>query len=286
MSRAKPFFRGEKSRFTTRNPSEGGSSSTTITKPNQTIPPVKKISWEEMQKRREKGLCFSCNERFTPGHRCAIKQLFVFDAENGGDYDGMGDKPALEQIEEEASDVEPQIFLHALTGYTGPRTMRVAGRIGCRKVLVLIDNGSTHNFIDQRLAWHLGLSVTPIDQFWVTVANGEKLCCREKHEGVKLLIQGLDMLVTFYSLPLNGLDAVLGIHWLEKLGPVICDWGRLFMTLTRGDKVYEIVVQCKICGQAINNTMLGRQVSSGGEVFAVAVRQDKTESHSSVADEI
>jgi hypothetical protein len=36
-----------------------------------------------MQKQREKGLCFSCNERFTPSHRCAIKQLFVFDAEVG-----------------------------------------------------------------------------------------------------------------------------------------------------------------------------------------------------------
>ena len=57
-----------------------------------------------MQKRREKGLCFSCNERFTPGHRCAIKQLFVFDAEVGVDNDCTGNKPTTE-IDEVASDV-------------------------------------------------------------------------------------------------------------------------------------------------------------------------------------
>ncbi|KAJ0010324.1 hypothetical protein Pint_33768 [Pistacia integerrima] len=189
-------------------------------------------------------------------------------------------QPAVEQTEEEASDVDPQISLHALTGHTGPQTMRVAGRIGSQRVLVLIDSGSMHNFIDQRLARHLGLLVTPIDKFWVTVANGEKLSCREKHEEVKLVIQGLDMAVTFFSVPLNGLDSVLGIQWLEKLGPVTCDLGKLSMTLTHRDKVYEIVAQCKLRGQAISNTMLGRQVSSGGEVFAIAVRQAKTESHS------
>jgi len=31
---------------------------------------AKKLSWEEMQKRREKGLCFGCNEKFTPRYRC------------------------------------------------------------------------------------------------------------------------------------------------------------------------------------------------------------------------
>ncbi|KAA8525944.1 hypothetical protein F0562_007956 [Nyssa sinensis] len=181
MNRAKPFFRGEKSRFTSRTQSEGASSST-ITKPTPTLPPVKKISWEEIQKRREKGLCFSCNERFTPGHLCAIKQLFVFDAEGGGNKDWTRDNPATEETDEDTGDSDLQISLHALVGYTGPRTMRVAGRIGCRRVPVLIDSGSTHNFIDQRLARHLALSVTLIDQFWVTVANGEKLSCKEKHE--------------------------------------------------------------------------------------------------------
>jgi hypothetical protein len=30
---------------------------------------------------REKGLCFSCNERYTPGYRCAVLRLFTIEAE-------------------------------------------------------------------------------------------------------------------------------------------------------------------------------------------------------------
>jgi hypothetical protein len=35
---------------------------------------AKKLSWEEMQKGREKCLCFDCNEKFTPGHHCQTSQ--------------------------------------------------------------------------------------------------------------------------------------------------------------------------------------------------------------------
>lgn len=43
--------------------------------PNKAIPQgVKRLPWEELQKRREKGLFFNCDEKFVPGHRCKIKQ--------------------------------------------------------------------------------------------------------------------------------------------------------------------------------------------------------------------
>ncbi|XP_043694404.1 uncharacterized protein LOC122645127 [Telopea speciosissima] len=39
--------------------------------------PVRRISPTEMQERRAKGLCYNCNERFVPGHRC--KKLFLLE---------------------------------------------------------------------------------------------------------------------------------------------------------------------------------------------------------------
>jgi len=106
---------------------------------------------------------------------------------------------------------------------------------------VLIDSGSTHNFIEQKLSRGLGLSVQPIEVFWVMIAIGEKLACRERHDVVGLLIQDLEITATFFSLPLNGLDVVLGIQWLAKLGPVICDWSKLSMTITREGHTFEIM---------------------------------------------
>lgn len=30
--------------------------------------------------------------------------------------------------------------------------------------------------------------------------------------------------VTLYTVPLVGLDLVMGVQWLEGLGPTLCDW--------------------------------------------------------------
>lgn len=38
--------------------------------PTTPAAPLRRLSWEEMQRRRVQGLCFNCNERFTVGHKC------------------------------------------------------------------------------------------------------------------------------------------------------------------------------------------------------------------------
>ncbi|KAK0571896.1 hypothetical protein LWI29_023257 [Acer saccharum] len=40
--------------------------------------PIKKLTTEEIDESRRKGLCFKCNEKFGPGHRC--KKLFMIQA--------------------------------------------------------------------------------------------------------------------------------------------------------------------------------------------------------------
>ncbi|KAH9768883.1 hypothetical protein KPL71_011779 [Citrus sinensis] len=51
---------------------------------NRTSPtvPIKKLSWEEMQRRRAQGLCFNCNDKFTAGHKCTKPQLLILEAED------------------------------------------------------------------------------------------------------------------------------------------------------------------------------------------------------------
>lgn len=102
--------------------------------------------------------------------------------------------------------------------------MRVTITILQQKAIVLIDSGSTHNFINKKLASWLRLPLVPIDPFSVKVANGSSMKCQRRFDNVPLQIQGISFSLTLFSLPFMGLDVVLGVQWLESLGAVICDW--------------------------------------------------------------
>ena len=135
-----------------------------------------------------------------------------------------------QHVEENQKELhEPEITLHALTGWSAPKTMWVAARIGAHNVIILIDSGLTHNFISERLANLLRLPVVPTKTFTIQVANGEHLRCQKWFEEVQVDLHGISFSLTLYSLPLTGLDVVLRIQWLELLGSVVCDWKHLTM---------------------------------------------------------
>ena len=66
-----------------------GSTSNSKFSPDRITAPTKKISVEEMKARREKGLCYYCEERFTPGHRC--KKMQIYSIAEFEDMDKMED---------------------------------------------------------------------------------------------------------------------------------------------------------------------------------------------------
>jgi hypothetical protein len=171
---------------------------------------MKRLSWDEMQKKRAQGLCFNCEEKFTPGHRCKGPQLLLLE----GYCESSEEANYLKEF-------QPEISLHALTGLSAYKTMRVLAKIGPYEIVVLIDNGSTHNFISEKVASLLQLPVIPTDSFNVCVANGRPLQCQGRFENVHISLQGIPFILTLYALPLVGLDVVLGVHWLEQLGTVI-----------------------------------------------------------------
>ncbi|KAK4406334.1 hypothetical protein Sango_0639900 [Sesamum angolense] len=53
----------------------------TLVAPRPSLP-IKRLSPAEMQARRVTGLCFNCDERFVPGHRCKSKQFFLLLADD------------------------------------------------------------------------------------------------------------------------------------------------------------------------------------------------------------
>lgn len=131
----------------------------------RTIPQgVKRLPWDELQKRREKGLCFNCDEKFVPGHKCKVKQTFLIEPVESDD----------EQELENPTEAEfTEISISVMADVHGPQTLRMGSRIKGRRIIVLIDNGSTHNFINQDVARRLQLKATTVEPFDIRVANGE-----------------------------------------------------------------------------------------------------------------
>ena len=125
--------------------------------------------------------------------------------------------------------IKPNISLHVLTDWSIPRTMRFKAQIGHHKLEVLIDSGSTHNFLNAKMAEILQLSVILTTPFVIRVANGSGLKCQGRFEHVWVILQGIPFRLTLYSLPLIGLDLMLGVQWLEQLGLVMCNWQKMTM---------------------------------------------------------
>jgi hypothetical protein len=109
--------------------------------------------------------------------------------------------------------------------------------------VILINSGSTHNFVDHKIAHALQLAMTPTQEFTVKVANGEKLRCTERYANVLISIQDFQFSTTLYSLSLHGIDIVLGIQWLENLGPIVCDWKNMTMSFQWENRTIKITAQ-------------------------------------------
>ena len=77
--------------------------------------------------------------------------------------------------------------------------------------MVLIDGGSTHNFIDHAIVSKFGLPVIRDKKFEVMVANREKIECIGQCRGLTLTIQGYSVTADYYILPVAACQLVLGV---------------------------------------------------------------------------
>ncbi|CAA0806922.1 Unknown protein, partial [Striga hermonthica] len=195
---------------------------------------VRRLSPEEVKRRREKGLCFKCEENFTPGRQC--KQAFVIEVANSDEEGSEVEEEPRQKDEVEVPDEEAEISMHAMAGIRGPRTMQLPAWVKDRRVVVLVDNGSSHNFINADLSQKLNLPNTKIEPFEVRVANGERLQCTESFRKVPIKFQGVMVKADLYALPLVGPNVVLGDQWLEGLGKVTTDYRTRVMEFKSGGR--------------------------------------------------
>lgn len=79
----------------------------------------------------------------------------------------------------------------ALSGNLAPETLRLLGLASGHHVVVLVDGGSTHNFIQEELVQSIGLPTQTTTPLRVLVGNGQHLACSSWCPRVTLTIQDL-----------------------------------------------------------------------------------------------
>ena len=97
-----------------------------------------------------------------------MSQLFLVEVptELCGDevVDGENESAELDGklVEFEMIETEPCTSLQAINGIQGFQTIRVIGHYGKKSIQILVDSGSTHNFVDVQLAQRLWCKMEPI----------------------------------------------------------------------------------------------------------------------------
>ncbi|XP_052171653.1 uncharacterized protein LOC127787633 [Diospyros lotus] len=182
--------------------------------------------WEH---RRPTGLCYRCGDEYTPGHQCK-RQLLLLE---GGDVDEEGDGDTLTLVGELGEEDNEAISLHAIKGMTGSKIIKVEGRAQDSTLMVLIDSGSTHSFIDEGIARKLKCELSNTQPLAVTVANGSKVLSRSACLGFCWMMQGETFKTDLRLLKLRGCHIMLGVDWMKDVSPINFDFNKMEVTMEK-----------------------------------------------------
>ncbi|XP_019264304.1 PREDICTED: uncharacterized protein LOC109241930 [Nicotiana attenuata] len=240
---------------------------------------TRKLTTAEMNEKRQKGLCFFCDEKFFPGHKCSSsKQLYLLEVEEEGqEEEESGDlvlveEPAevTEEAGEEVKGEVCEISVHALHGVPTFLNLRVTGYCQKRPLSILVDPGSTHNFIDDDVARSLGIATLKINPQTINVADGNNRQTNELCKNLTWLLQGVTYTADFLLLPLGSCDLILGVQWLLPLGDVKLNFQEL--TLGYNYQGRECILKGEVDKvKTVEAKKLDKLANNGGQLFMLRV---------------
>ncbi|XP_038978713.1 uncharacterized protein LOC120109046 [Phoenix dactylifera] len=233
--------------------------------PKNNQPQVKRLSREEVQDFIKRGLCFKCGEKWGRDHKCKSGQAFLIevqdaefeDAETNQSSDHEEEQNHNQPSQVQADESDAELSLNALTGVPKPSTMRLLAWVGRNEVSLLVDSGSSHNFINAAIVPKLGYILQNIQPFEVKVANGEKLTCKGSHTRSEDEHSRVRIKADLHVIQLVDLDIILGSVWLRSVGKVNTNYETMTMDFKlNGKKEKWTAIQGQEQPQAIEDPWL------------------------------
>ena len=93
------------------------------------LPQPTRLTPQQLEEKRAKRLCYSCDNKYTKGHKCAEKKLFYIDCEKQEEKEQERSKEEdiLQEQSLDKEEMNPTISCKALAGITTPQTIKIEG---------------------------------------------------------------------------------------------------------------------------------------------------------------
>nr|XP_043616078.1 uncharacterized protein LOC122587997 [Erigeron canadensis] len=227
---------------------------------------------------RNIGSCLTRTFLSTPttdrkGGTCKSKALQVLWVEP--DESGEDECLEYESLHEHLDSVE--VSLNSASGLTSPHTMKICGIIGGLDVVVLIDNGATHNFVSWELVDKIGLVLLGSNLVGVKMGNGIIERSQGICKGVHISLPDIQVVDDFLPLELGGTDVILGMKWLETLGEMTVNWKELTMEFYEGDRRVFLKGDPSLCRTLVSLKSIIRSLQHVKNGYFVELKQMEEE---------
>ena len=250
----------------------------------------------EFQARKEKGLYFHYDDKFSPGHKCKKKLdiLWVHDdeMENFDDFDqdwAPVDRDSLEMN----NTFTTFVSCNSVHGLSKRSTMKLQGKIQDRDIVILIDPGATHNFICGKLAEELKLLLTPMSTYRIVLGDGPVVFGKGKYAELPIITQGIMIIDEFLPLTLSSINVILGKQWLDSIGWVHQHFRNLIMKFVVDGHVHILQGDPNLHREMVDSDNINKDNFAGSIFMAelyfledVQYPMHNAPAHASLADKL
>ena len=255
----------------------GGSSPTNTSHTISLTPPTNfskrqlRLTDAEFQARKDKGLCFHCDDKFSPGHKCKkhLNILLVHD-------DEMGDSDNLDQDWAPVDSDSPEMnniftaFVSCISvhGLSKRSTMKLQGKIQDRDIVILIDPSATHNFICGKLVEELKLPLLPMPPYCIVLGDGPVVFGKGKYAEVPIITQGIMIIDEFLPLTLSSIHVIMRKQWLDSIGWVHQHFQNLIMKFIVDGQVHILQSDPNLHRQMVDSNNIDKDTFVGSVFMA------------------
>ncbi|KAL0413968.1 UNVERIFIED_CONTAM: hypothetical protein Sradi_1598500 [Sesamum radiatum] len=109
--------------------------------------PRRFLTEAEVKARKEKNICYKCDEPYTPGHKYKVRHVYMLMSEE----EAKKYEEEAENLEGPTEEEDATVSFHTMGGSISNSTLRVNGRVNGKDIHILIDSGSTDCFIDEKV---------------------------------------------------------------------------------------------------------------------------------------